>query len=260
MIKIKFVGGAKKSFGTDTLELDLDGITVEQLLCEILNIKPNNTIDFDIGNILVAINGVDSSALGGRKTILKNNDVVTIIPVIHGGADYFDFKCKSRNVRLYEIKGTKINGIELLDKLRVKYKKLKIQAISKNFILNYNHLQKIIELSLENESLDLLLSKKLETDILMRFAIEEQISEAIKKAGIQHPNNFFLIVLGNVHHIKKLHNELEELRTGISFVSPSKIKQQFNITKHHIKSVYTKTPLEDILLEKAAVLFRNTSF
>jgi hypothetical protein len=33
------------------------------------------------------------------------------------------------------------------------------------------------------------------------------------------------------------------------------IKNHFDISKKHIDSVYSKTPLEDILVEKASILF-----
>jgi len=33
------------------------------------------------------------------------------------------------------------------------------------------------------------------------------------------------------------------------------IKKHFNISKKHIDTVYSKTPLEDILVEKASILF-----
>ena len=34
----------------------------------------------------------------------------------------------------------------------------------------------------------------------------------------------------------------------------SSLKKHFNISKKHIDSVYSKTPLEDILVEKASIL------
>jgi ThiS family. len=34
---------------------------------------------------LIAINGSDSSAMNGKDTIVRNGDIVSIIPVIHGG-------------------------------------------------------------------------------------------------------------------------------------------------------------------------------
>ncbi|WKT58074.1 MoaD/ThiS family protein [Candidatus Nitrosotenuis chungbukensis] len=86
MLSIKLLGGAKKSFGTDLLQVDLDDIPIKTLLEHLLSIKPKDTLTLDTKNILVAVNGVDSSALDGYDTVLHKNDVITIIPIIHGGA------------------------------------------------------------------------------------------------------------------------------------------------------------------------------
>lgn len=85
MITIKFLGGAKKSFGSESISIDSDSITVKTLLDHLISIKPENTIELDTKNILVAVNGVDSSALKGLDTLLHANDTVSIIPIIHGG-------------------------------------------------------------------------------------------------------------------------------------------------------------------------------
>lgn len=85
MITIKLLGGAKKSFGSDSMILDCDSITIKSLLDHIVSIKPKDTIDLDTKNILVAVNGIDSSALKGPDTLLHTNDIVSIIPIIHGG-------------------------------------------------------------------------------------------------------------------------------------------------------------------------------
>ena len=85
MIQVKLLGGAKKSFSTDSIKIEKNNITVQELLDILLDSKPENTIEFDEKNILIAVNGVDSSALDGKNTILQDNDTVSIIPVIHGG-------------------------------------------------------------------------------------------------------------------------------------------------------------------------------
>jgi sulfur carrier protein ThiS len=36
-------------------------------------------------NILVAVNGVESSSLGGNDTVIESGDTVTIVTVVHGG-------------------------------------------------------------------------------------------------------------------------------------------------------------------------------
>lgn len=261
MITVKFVGGAKKSFLVDELELPYEnGITIDQVLTNIQKMKPSDTIELDVNNILIAINGADSSSLNGKKTTLSDNDVVTLIPVIHGGINYIHFKLSSKNVRLYEIKATNIAGVDFLDKLRKKYPKLKLQAISKKFVLNSSHIKKIIDLSLESEKKGLLLSNKLETDLLMRFAIKDQISDAINTAGIKSNQNYILIVIGTLEYTKKLHNEIKHIVSDISFNPASAIKKHFKISNEQLNSIYSKTALEDFLVEKSAVLFRNTSF
>ena len=59
MIIIKFLGGAKKSFSTDSLKIEKNDITVEQLLDHLLEkIPKGNTLDMK--NLLIAINGIDS--------------------------------------------------------------------------------------------------------------------------------------------------------------------------------------------------------
>ena len=86
MITVKFVGGAKKSFSTEQLQIDKSDISIQELIDLLLKLKPADTPDLDIENILIAINGTDSSAMEGKSTKIKNNDLVSIIPVIHGGS------------------------------------------------------------------------------------------------------------------------------------------------------------------------------
>jgi len=85
MIKVKLIGGAKKSFLKDQLDIDISNITISELISVLLKLKPENYPELDTQNILIAINGVDSSAMDGKSTLIKNNDLVSIIPVIHGG-------------------------------------------------------------------------------------------------------------------------------------------------------------------------------
>ena len=256
MITVKFVGGAKKSFQKDQLELDKSEISIESLLLELENLQPENSPKLDSENSLIAINGVDSSAIDGKKSIIKNNDIVSIIPVIHGGSPKkLVFESQKKLVQVLEIKGSKKIDIKFIDELRKKYPKLKIQAISSNFILNNYHLKRIVSLSMNSEKNDVLLSKKLETDLLMRFAITKQISDAIKTAGIKPNKNFILISIGNKTMLNSLYSDLSEnLVPLFSNNNQSFIKKYFKINQKHINSVNSKTPLEDILIEKASVL------
>lgn len=85
MITVKLFGGLKKSFSTGKLEIKKEFATITELLDFLQKSISNNTLPFDIKNILIAINGVDSSTLQGFATNINNGDVISIIPIIHGG-------------------------------------------------------------------------------------------------------------------------------------------------------------------------------
>ncbi|MCH7966452.1 MAG: MoaD/ThiS family protein [Thaumarchaeota archaeon] len=257
MITVKLVGGAKKSFLTEQLHIDKSDISIQELLDLLLELKPLDTPDLDIENILIAINGTDSSAMEGKSTKIKNNDLVSIIPVIHGGSHKkITFQVLKQQIQVIEITSQKTIDVKLLDNLRKKYPKIHLQAISSNFILNNYHLKKVLSISLESNNNNILLSNKLETDILMRFALTKQISVAIKNAGIKPKTNFILIAIGNKKILNLLYKELFPL--SINLFSKNNdlfLKKYFKITKKQLNSVYSKNPLEDILVEKAAILF-----
>ena len=256
MVIVRFVGGIKKSFQLDQMELNVENITLEKLLALLIEKKPKNTPNFDTINILIAINGADSSAMEGKSTIIKKNDLVSIIPIIHGGSGKkLSFNVGRKKVIAIEIKGNKKLDVSFLDNLRKRFPTLKFQAISSQFTLNSYHLKKIIDISIRSEKEKILLANKLETDLLMRFALTNQISEAIKNAGIKPKSNFVLIVIGKKSDLDKIYEKLNSLtvelfpRNNSSFLI-----KNFKISKKQIQSVSSQKPLEDILIEKAAVL------
>lgn len=257
MLSIKFLGGAKKSFGTDLLSVDLEDIPIKTLLEHLLSIKPKDTITLDTKNILVAVNGVDSSALGGYDTILRQNDVVTIIPIIHGGAHARSgFQVCKKSAELFHVRDVPGKNYDFLNSARKNHPNLILEGVSSKHILGMTHAKKIIGISLFAQKHQSLLSKKLETDILLRFGVTTQISDAIKTVGIADLDEFTIIAIGKKSELDKLYRSLESfLNPNVSFENNSKlIQKQFKITKKHLDSVDSKSPLEDLLAEKAAVL------
>lgn len=257
MFTVKFVGGAKKSFPIEHLKIDKSDISIQELITLLIELKPKDTPELDTDNILIAINGADSSAMDGKSTKIKDNDLVSIIPVIHGGASKkFTFEYSRKQIQIMEIKGQKSINAKFIEDLRIKYPKILIQAVSSDFILNNYHLKKIISLSIESEKNDVLLSNKLETDILMRFALSTQISDAIKNVGIKPQTNFTIIAIGNKKTLNSLYLELKPISVNLLLKNNEKyIKKHFKITKKHIDSINSKNQLTDILVEKAAILF-----
>jgi len=255
MITIKFFGGAKKSFLTDILQLKLNEITIQDLIEYLKKSKPKNGLELEFHNIIFAVNGIDSSVLDGPKTILKNNDVVSIIPIIHGGSARIQFKESGRYVELFGLQiHQKINP-KILDSLRKKFPKLLLQVISSQYILNKNHARKVITTSFTYKKKRLLLSKKLETDILLRFACTRQISGAIVRAGIHKQGNYIIIAIGTKPQLAGLYQQLKGISSEIQYADPKLIQKQFGINAIQISSINSQSPIEDLLVEKAAVLF-----
>ena len=85
MITIKLLGGAKRSFSSDVILIEKNSMSVSDLLVFLQGLSSQNMPAFDAKNVLVAVNGLDSSVLQGTETLLKGGDVVSIIPVVHGG-------------------------------------------------------------------------------------------------------------------------------------------------------------------------------
>lgn len=255
MIAVRLLGGAKKSFQTDLIYVRRESMTVQELLDHLLSEKPRDAPDLDTENILVAINGADSSALGGRSAIVRAGDTVTIIPVIHGGSPRVRFRLAGRSVEVFSVKHDGDAGPQYLDDLRAAFPKLTIQAVSKRYVLSRSHVQKILAVSLHAKRRNIMLSKKLETDILMRFAGTGQISRAISRAGIG-TGEFLIIAIGPRALLDRLYHALGP-GPGREFFTAGErfLMREFEISKKHLAATSSPAPLEDILAENAAVLF-----
>jgi len=255
MTTVNFTGGARKSFQTDSLEISQNLNTISELITYLIEHKPENTPDFDGKNLLIAVNGIDSSALDGNNTKLNYDDTVNIIPIIHGGSKTnVSFIINNNQIRLFEINKSN-SSKDYLISLREKFPKLQLQAISSRFILNKEHAKKIISISVNKKLKNQLLSEKLETDLLLRFANTTQISDAIKNVGLYSNQNFILISIGNKLSQKKLSESLHD-DLDIIFKNDNQnfIKKYFDISNQTLNSIESKTPLTDLLVEKASIL------
>ena len=255
MITVNFTGGARKSFQTNSLKITQDTSTISELITHLISRKPNNTPNFDGKNLLIAVNGIDSSALDGINTKLNSDDIVNIIPIIHGGSKTnVIFTIKNHQVGLFAIKKSNANKEYLLS-LRKKYPKLHLQAISSKFILDKEHAKKIITISINKKLKNEILSDKIETDLLLRFSNTTQINDAIKNVGISKSENFILIVIGNKSKIINLNETIYD-DLDILFLNNNSnfLKKYFKISNQTINSIDSKTPLADLLVENAAIL------
>ena len=257
LITVKLMGGAKKSFSTDKIVLEKNTSTINELISHLTEIKPKDILEFDTNNLLIAVNGIDSSALQGYDTKLNSDDEISIIPIIHGGSSHrIQFSVEQSNVELFDILFDKQFHRDFLDELRNKHKQLIIQAINPQFLLSVQHAKKILAISLHAKKTKTMLSKKIETDILLRFAATTQISLAIKVVGRKMNMDCLIIAMGKKTSLSRLYSELKPFLNPkpLSRNNHPFLKRQFNISKHQLSVVQSKNSLEDIIVEKAAVL------
>jgi tRNA threonylcarbamoyladenosine modification (KEOPS) complex Cgi121 subunit len=101
-----------------------------------------------------------------------------------------------------------------------------------------------------------ILSKKIETDILLRFAGTTQINDAIKRVGIKNEDDFVIIAIGKKIQLNRIFRDIESLlnTTPLSKNNQNFLKKKFNITKKQMDAIISKSQLEDLLAEKAAIL------
>lgn len=81
MIRIRFLGHLAAHF-KEEVKFQEGNMSVAELLYR-LNLKEGSKITR--ANTLILVNGVEVSALKGDETEVKDGDLITIIPVTHGG-------------------------------------------------------------------------------------------------------------------------------------------------------------------------------
>ena len=84
MIEINLLGGIKKLVGHSNLKLNEESSSVKGIISYLENnYYSNNAINKN--DIMIAINGIESSLLGGYNAKISSGDIVTILSVVHGG-------------------------------------------------------------------------------------------------------------------------------------------------------------------------------
>ena len=84
MITLKLLGGIKNAIGKNSLVINKPQSTLKEIFEE-LRIKAKDSKIVNEKNLMISINGVDSSVIGGKDAIIKTGDIVTIVTIIHGG-------------------------------------------------------------------------------------------------------------------------------------------------------------------------------
>lgn len=84
MITLKLLGGVKFATGKTSIAIDKPQSTIKEIMEELKNDSRNSKI-LNEQNLIITVNGVDSSITGGKETVIKSGDILTIVTIIHGG-------------------------------------------------------------------------------------------------------------------------------------------------------------------------------
>jgi len=84
LITLKLLGGMKNAIGKNSIVIDKSQSTLKEIFEELKNKSKDSRI-IDEKNLMISVNGVDSSVIGGKEAIIKTGDIITIVTIIHGG-------------------------------------------------------------------------------------------------------------------------------------------------------------------------------
>ena len=84
MITLKLLGGVKFAMGKTSMVINKSQATVKEIMEELKN-ESRHTKILNEQNLIITVNGVDSSITGGKDTVIKSGDILTIVTIIHGG-------------------------------------------------------------------------------------------------------------------------------------------------------------------------------
>ncbi|MFQ5920837.1 MAG: MoaD/ThiS family protein [Nitrososphaerales archaeon] len=85
MITVKLLGGARRALERDHLEIDRKDAKLREIVETLRSLSTTTNNLFNPGNLLIVVNGVESSSAGGLDLTVKDGDVITMVPVVHGG-------------------------------------------------------------------------------------------------------------------------------------------------------------------------------
>jgi tRNA threonylcarbamoyladenosine modification (KEOPS) complex Cgi121 subunit/molybdopterin converting factor small subunit len=252
MITIRLLGGAKKAVGKPAVNFEKPSASVSEILKFLQGISADPRL-LQPNNLIVAVNGVESAALQGANTVAKSGDPVTIVTVVHGGADTID------HVSIIGVSNISEDPGKLVDKLRAQNRDVSIQAVNAGAVYGADHVLEVIRITLEAEKRKIMLANKRETEFLLRLACTDQISEAIKRAGLKKDApGCFIALSQNDAALQQFANFIKDnFGTDDSVVRPTKEKKmKLSSTLGIAAGRFDEKEFLQYLVERAAILVK----
>ena len=84
MITVRLLGGVKKVIGEEMIRITEPLVKVSYIM-DVLRKSAADPAKLNFDNVVIAVNGVDCSVLGGVDASAKEGDEVTVVSIVHGG-------------------------------------------------------------------------------------------------------------------------------------------------------------------------------
>jgi len=117
---------------------------------------------------------------------------------------------------------------KVIDDLRRVSNKVSLQAIDANIVYGIEYLIEVLKITLESERRKIMIANKPEIDLLLRLSYTNQISLALKYAGLKNNScGCFVIFSKDKSQLLKLRNNIESLfEVNNVVLRPSKTKRE----------------------------------
>ncbi len=265
MIRVRLLGGAKRSIGREYVDINADRLSVRELLSFLASMSNDPSI-FTYNNIIVVINGAEASLLGGLDAVISSNDKVSVLTVVHGGCnERYEMVRLGRDelyVMLFTFTALIDDPIRFLMDIKGMDNTLHIQVVNTDNILGREHVVEVVKQSIEAERRGVLLAERVEMDMLLRLAYTDQIARAIEVVGLRHGiNNAMVIAWHRYDALVRLGNRLSMIFAGTEDRSKNKDYKHI-IALHNIEELDSTISDDDykamvgILAERANLLYR----
>ncbi|RLE47469.1 MAG: hypothetical protein DRJ31_08815 [Candidatus Methanomethylicota archaeon] len=245
MVKVKLLGSLAKGVGRE-VDIKIEGEIKVRDLIEKFRGK-NRELYPENPNIIVLVNGIEIGVLNKLDTTIKNEDEVILLPAAHGGAEV--------HVRAYLVEPHP-NILDELNEIRKKTNAI-VQIVDPSCVASLDHIRLIAFQTWEAMKNDELMAEKPEIDLLMRFALTDQINLAIERCGYKGLKSI-LIVFGLKKDVEKAEVILKKefkLNPFHPIADSKEILEMFEIERKELESVSSDyDPITSILVERASLL------
>jgi tRNA threonylcarbamoyladenosine modification (KEOPS) complex Cgi121 subunit len=149
---------------------------------------------------------------------------------------------------------------KVIDDLRRVSNKVSLQAIDANIVYGIEYLIEVLKITLESERRKIMIANRPETDLLLRLSYTNQISLALKYAGLKNNScGCFVIFSKDKSHLLKLRNSIESLfEVNNVVLRPSKTKREMISYRIGLISnvIFNDSTFTRYLFERASLITR----